>query len=198
MTATTMSEVPLTALVDRLTRADCQRLEERLAGLRGTDRLMREAGGLAGPHEPPPLHRLGVTGLAVTSADSQSGLSASSRAVPGIGPRGGEWLPAAVTRPAGRTGKPLLHLPPQTADGSLGVPEVLDHPRFNRHVAEEAETERRAVDGHVSRHDDGDEPLLRGLLRAHVTTIAVTPEPGTLAAPRLDQGDGATERTTAT
>lgn len=49
----------MTAIADLLTRAERQRLEERLAELRGTDRLMREAGGLAGTPEPVPLHRFG-------------------------------------------------------------------------------------------------------------------------------------------
>lgn len=48
----------MTALGAMLTRADRQRLLERLAELRDTDREMRQAGTLAAPREPVPLHRL--------------------------------------------------------------------------------------------------------------------------------------------
>ena len=47
----------MTALGAMLTRADRQRLLERLAELRDTDREMRQAGTLAAPREPVPLHR---------------------------------------------------------------------------------------------------------------------------------------------
>jgi hypothetical protein len=166
------------------------RLLERLAELRGTDRLMREAGGLAGTPEPPPLHRLGVTGLAVTPAGSQGGLAAPSRAVPGIGPCRGERPPAASARLPAGAGEPFLHLPAQAPDGRLGGPQLGDHPRLDDHVAAEVGEGHRDADGenHIA------QPFLRGL-DSHVTTIAVTREPGTLAAPREDRED-AIERTT--
>jgi hypothetical protein len=49
----------VTAIADLLTRADRQRLEERLAELRDLAGLMREPGGLASVPEPVPLCRAG-------------------------------------------------------------------------------------------------------------------------------------------
>ena len=43
--------------IARLSRADRERILERLAELRGLAELMRERGTLAEPHEPVPLHR---------------------------------------------------------------------------------------------------------------------------------------------
>ena len=47
----------MNAIAYLLTRAERQRLEERLAELQDLGREMRRPGSLAGPAEPPPLHR---------------------------------------------------------------------------------------------------------------------------------------------
>lgn len=47
----------MTAIAAILSRADRERLLERLLELRGTDREMRKPGTLASPGEPVPLHR---------------------------------------------------------------------------------------------------------------------------------------------
>lgn len=51
----------MTSAVDRLCRADRERLLERLAELRELADLMRESGTLAAPDEPPALHGMGET-----------------------------------------------------------------------------------------------------------------------------------------
>ena len=45
------------ALADLISRADRERLLERVRELGDLDRLMRESGSLASPGEPAPLHR---------------------------------------------------------------------------------------------------------------------------------------------
>ncbi len=47
----------MTAIAAILSRADRERLLERLTELRGTDREMRKPGTPAAPGEPVPLHR---------------------------------------------------------------------------------------------------------------------------------------------
>ena len=49
----------MTALAAMLSRADRERLLERLAELRALDREMRAPGSLAAPEEPVPPHRTG-------------------------------------------------------------------------------------------------------------------------------------------
>jgi len=49
----------VTTLAAMLSRADRERLLERLAELRRLDREMRAPGSLAAPDEPVPLHRAG-------------------------------------------------------------------------------------------------------------------------------------------
>ena len=52
----------MTTLAALLSRADRERLLERLAELRALDREMRAPGSLAAPDEPVPLHRAGRGG----------------------------------------------------------------------------------------------------------------------------------------
>jgi hypothetical protein len=47
----------MTAIADRISRADRQRLLEHLAEADELDRLMRQPGGLPSVPEPVPLHR---------------------------------------------------------------------------------------------------------------------------------------------
>jgi len=59
----------VTTIGATLSRADRERLLERLADLRALDREMRAPGSLAAPDEPVPLHRTGRgTGDAAVSA----------------------------------------------------------------------------------------------------------------------------------
>ncbi len=52
----------MTTLAALLTRADRERLLDRLRELRALDREMRAPGSLAAPDEPVPLHRAGRGG----------------------------------------------------------------------------------------------------------------------------------------
>jgi hypothetical protein len=47
----------MTTFADLLSRADRQRLADRMRDLEDTARLMREPGSLAAPGEPTPLHQ---------------------------------------------------------------------------------------------------------------------------------------------
>jgi hypothetical protein len=58
----------MTALADRLTRADRRRLLERLAELGDLADLMKRPGALAEAPEPVPLHRTGHAGRAGETA----------------------------------------------------------------------------------------------------------------------------------
>jgi hypothetical protein len=49
----------VTDLADLISRADRERLEDRRRELAELDVLMRQRGTLAGPDEPPALHRTG-------------------------------------------------------------------------------------------------------------------------------------------
>ena len=49
----------MTTIASMLSRADRERLLERLRELRALDREMRAPGSLAAPEEPVPLHRAG-------------------------------------------------------------------------------------------------------------------------------------------
>ena len=49
----------MTTIASMLSRADRERLLERLGVLRALDREMRPPGSLAAPDEPVPLHRAG-------------------------------------------------------------------------------------------------------------------------------------------
>lgn len=48
----------MTALADLLSPAERTRLADRLAELRGLDRLVREPGGMPAVPEPPALHQM--------------------------------------------------------------------------------------------------------------------------------------------
>jgi hypothetical protein len=58
----------VTALAALLSDRDRERLEGRLAELRGLDREMRKRGTLASPAEPEPLHRTATTKKETTSS----------------------------------------------------------------------------------------------------------------------------------
>jgi hypothetical protein len=58
----------VTAITALLTRADRQRLLERLAEHEDTRRLMTERGSLAAPDEPVPLHRTNRDAIERTTA----------------------------------------------------------------------------------------------------------------------------------